>query len=603
MLSRKSSLNKMAKEIYKNIPRSVGDLLRDVEIGRIGLPDLQRQFVWKDNKVRDLLDSMLKGYPIGYIILWDSPDDYENSKAIGNNEKTYTRPEDLVIDGQQRLTSLLAAINGLKVKDKNFKERRIRICFNPLEAKFEVWSQAFEKDANWISDISEVFKADKEFALPDFREDFIIVLNASREKKGQEPVSRVERNQIERNLVELLKLKEYVIPTLEIMTAADEEEVADIFKRVNSGGQKLNENNFIETLIAVYDTVIYDKIHAFCEDSRIPKNGTAYNQIMEVSPQHLIRMAVGLGFRRARMKYAYMLLRGRNLESGETTAQTREDNMAIFRKALDIALDLNNWHAFLNLFGNAGYLRGSDVASTYVVIYGYVLYLIGKYDYKVEPMLLRKVITQWIFMSAITSFYSTSPESTVEKQFADIRDVKNAAEFVDYITRSIETFFTDDFFNVNLPASLNSSSSTSPAWFGYIAALNVLGTPMWLSTAPLSKHLIVGSSGNKASVDKHHIFPKEYLSSIGITEDRDRNQIANFTFLDYNTNIDISDNPPADYVGRYKEKLGNEAFSNSCAQNAIPEGFEHMTYFEFLEKRRKLMSGIVRKAYLQLKQS
>jgi len=593
----------MAKEIYKNIPRSVGDLLRDVEIGRIGLPDLQRQFVWKDNKVRDLLDSMLKGYPIGYIILWDSPDDYENSKAIGNNEKTYTRPEDLVIDGQQRLTSLLAAINGLKVKDKNFKERRIRICFNPLEAKFEVWSQAFEKDANWISDISEVFKADKEFALPDFREDYIIVLNASREKKGQEPVSRVERNQIERNLVELLKLKEYVIPTLEIMTAADEEEVADIFKRVNSGGQKLNENNFIETLIAVYDTAIYDKIHAFCEDSRIPKNGTAYNQIMEVSPQHLIRMAVGLGFRRARMKYAYMLLRGRNLESGETTAQTREDNMAIFRKALDIALDLNNWHAFLNLFGNAGYLRGSDVASTYVVIYGYVLYLIGKYDYKVEPMLLRKVITQWIFMSAITSFYSTSPESTVEKQFADIRDVKNAEEFVDYITRSIETSFTDDFFNVNLPASLNSSSSTSPAWFGYIAALNVLGTPMWLSTSPLSKHLIVGSSGNKASVDKHHIFPKEYLSSIGITEDRDRNQIANFTYLDYNTNIDISDNPPVDYVGRYKEKLGHEAFSNSCMQNAIPEGFEHMTYFEFLEKRRKLMSGIVRKAYIQLKQS
>ena len=592
----------MAKEIYKNIPRSVGDLLRDVEIGRIGLPDLQRQFVWKDNKVRDLLDSMLKGYPIGYIILWDSPDDYENSKTIGNNEKIYKKPDDLVIDGQQRLTSLLAAINGLKVKDKNFKERRIRICFNPLEARFEVWSQAYERDANWISDISEVFKADKEFSLPDFREDFIVVLNASREKKGQEPITRVERNQIERNLVELLKLKEYIIPTLEIMTAADEEEVADIFKRVNSGGQKLNENNFIETLIAVYDTVIYDKIHAFCEDSRVPQNGTAYNQIMDVSPQHLIRIAVGLGFRRARMKYAYMLLRGRDLESGETTAETRERNMAKFRSALDIALDLNNWHAFLNLFGDAGYLRGSDVASTYVVIYGYVLYLIGKYDYKVEPMTLRKIITQWIFMSAITSFYSSSPESTVEKQFADLRDVKNAEEYVDYISTGIETLFTDDFFNVNLPASLNSSSSNSPAWFGYIAALNVLGTPMWLSTSPLSKHLVVGSSGTKASIDKHHIFPKEHLAKIGITEDRDRNQIANFTYLDYNTNIDISDNPPIDYVGRYREKMGIDAYNSSCAQNAIPEGFEDLDYFVFLERRRKLMSGIVRKAYEHLKQ-
>lgn len=138
----------MAKDIYKSISRSVGDLLRDVEIGRIGLPDLQRQFVWKDNKVRDLLDSMFKGFPIGYIILWSSPEEYENTKTIGSNEKAYKKPDDLVIDGQQRLTSLLAAIKGLKVKDKNFKERRIRICFNPLDARFEVWSQAYERDAN-----------------------------------------------------------------------------------------------------------------------------------------------------------------------------------------------------------------------------------------------------------------------------------------------------------------------------------------------------------------------------------------------------------------------------------------------------------------------
>lgn len=592
----------MARDIYKSISRSVGDLLRDVEIGRIGLPDLQRQFVWKDSKVRDLLDSMLRGFPIGYVILWSSPEDYENTKTIGNNEKTFKKPDDLVIDGQQRLTSLLAAIKGLKVKDKNFKERRIRICYNPIESIFEVWTQAFEKDANWISDISEVFKADDEFMLPEFRESFIELLDASREKKGLEPLTRIERSQIERSLVELLKIKDYVIPTLQITTFADEEEVADIFKRVNSGGQKLNENNFIETLIAVYDTSIYDKIHEFCESSRIPACGTSYNQIIEVSSQHLIRMAVGLGFKRARMRYAYMLLRGRNLDTGETTAEIRETNMKIFSNALDIVLNLNNWHAFLNLFAEAGYMNKNYVASTYVVIYGYVLYLMGKFDYGVEPMTLRKLITQWIFMSAITSYYSSSPESTVEKQFADLRDVKTPQEFEGYINKSIETKFTDDFFNVTLPASLASSSSTSPSWYGYIAAVNVLGTPMWLSNSPLAKHLLVGSSGTKNSIDKHHIFPKEHLAKIGITEDRDRNQIANFTYLDYNTNIDISDNPPADYVPRFREKLGEEAFSLTCEQNAIPDGFENLTYFEFLDQRRKLMSGIVRRAFEYLNQ-
>lgn len=592
----------MARDIYKSISRSVGDLLRDVEIGRIGLPDLQRQFVWKDSKVRDLLDSMLRGFPIGYVILWSSPEDYENTKTIGDNEKTFKKPDDLVIDGQQRLTSLLAAIKGLKVKDKNFKDRRIRICYNPIESIFEVWTQAFEKDANWISDISEVFQADDEFMLPEFRESFIEQLDTSREKKGVEPLTRMERSQIERSLVELLKIKDYVIPTLQITTFADEEEVADIFKRVNSGGQKLNENNFIETLIAVYDTSIYDKIHEFCESSRIPASGTSYNQIIEVSSQHLIRMSVGLGFKRARMRYAYMLLRGRNLDTGETTAEIRETNMKIFSNALDIVLNLNNWHAFLNLFAEAGYMNKNFVASTYVVIYGYVLYLMGKFDYGVDPMTLRKLITQWIFMSAITSYYSSSPESTVEKQFADLRDVKTPKEFEDYINKSIETKFTDDFFNVTLPASLASSSSTSPSWYGYIAAINVLGTPMWLSNSPLAKHLLVGSSGTKNSIDKHHIFPKEHLAKIGITEDRDRNQIANFTYLDYNTNIDISDNPPADYVPRFREKLGEDAFSLTCEQNAIPDGFENMAYFDFLEQRRKLMSGIVRKAYEYLNQ-
>ena len=78
---------KMGSELFDNIPSRVSDLLSDVRNGRIGLPDLQRPFVWKDNKVRELLDSMMKGYPIGYIMLWASPEDYENTGHIGKNDK------------------------------------------------------------------------------------------------------------------------------------------------------------------------------------------------------------------------------------------------------------------------------------------------------------------------------------------------------------------------------------------------------------------------------------------------------------------------------------------------------------------------------------
>ena len=589
----------MGKELFNNIPSKVGDLLNDVKNGKIGLPDLQRPFVWKDNKVRELLDSMIKGYPIGYIMLWSSPEDYENTGHIGKNDKIYSQPDDLVIDGQQRLTALLAALYGVTIRDKNYKERNIRIAFNPLIREFEVWSKTYDTP-EWIKDISKAFEADDNHEISKFRREFVRGLNEYREKNEKPVLTQDEEDLIEDNIKTLLDLKLYFLPTLKINSKASEEDVSDIFVRVNSGGQKLTEKNFIETLLAVYDNDVHDKINKFCEESRIPKDGTAYNHILEVDPSHLIRMAVGVGFRRARLRYAYMLLRGKNLKTGEVTQDVREENLDIFKKSLDIVTNLNNWHAFMNLMATSGYLKGSLVASSNAVVFSYVLYLIGKYDYKVGSVELQKIIRKWIFMSTITGFYTGSTESEVEKQFADMRDLKSADDFVNYLDGVINTRFTDDYFKLTLPSELNSSSATSPAWYGYIASINVLGNPMLFSTAPLSQFLIVGSSGNKNAIDKHHIFPKHYLETIGFDNDRDRNQIANFTYLDYPTNIDISDDPPSEYVGRYKEKLGEEGYKTACEQNALPENFETLEYNDFLAKRRVLMSETVKKAFKEL---
>lgn len=590
----------MGKELFDNIPSKVEDLLSDVKNGRIGLPDLQRPFVWKDNKVRELLDSMMKGYPIGYIMLWASPEDYENTGYIGKNDKIYKQPDDLVIDGQQRLTALLAAMYGVTIKDKDYKERKIRISFNPLTREFDVWTPAFERNPEWISEISSVFMADQEHNISKLRKAYIRKVNEGRVKNGESELTDDEEDIVEQNINDLLNLNIYSLPTLKINSKADEEDVADIFVRVNSGGQNLTEKNFIETLIAVYDNAVHDKINKFCAESRIPANGTSFNQILQVDPSHLIRMAVGVGFRRARLRYAYMLLRGKDLKTGEITQDVRQDNLRIFKEALDEVTNLNNWHAFMNIFASSGYLKGNLVASSNAVVFSYVLYLIGKYDYKVPSLKLQKIICKWIFMSTITGFYTGSTESEVEKQFADLRDVSNADEFVAYLNAVIANKFTDDYFEYSLPAELNSSSATSPAWYGYIAAINVLGTPMLFSTAPLSQYFVLGTSGDKNSVDKHHIFPKHYLEKIGYSNDRDRNQIANFTYLDYATNIDISDDPPIEYVGRYRDKLGEEGYKLACAQNALPENFEQLSYPEFLNKRRLLMAQIVKKAYNEL---
>ena len=590
----------MAQELFERVDRQVNNLLDDVINGRIGLPDLQRPFVWPDSKVRNLFDSMMKGFPIGYVMLWASPTDYNNTKSIGIGEKQFKRPDDLVIDGQQRLTSLLAAITGTKVLDKNFKEKRIKISFDPLAKDFQVWSQAFERSHQYIADIAEVFKAHENLEISKFRRALIQRMNEGRKRNELPELTDEEKDRIEDNINALLSLRNYTIPTLRILSKADEEDVAEIFRRVNSGGQNLNENNFIETLLAVYDNAIHDKIKKFCADSRVPAKNTSYNQIIDVEPSHIIRFAIAYGFHRARMRYGYKLLRGDDLDAGTTSAETREKNMQIFREALDRVINLNDWHNFINLFSEAGYLGKDQVRSNYVVVFSYVFFLMGKYEYNVPPVELRQAIIRWIFMSTITSFYSSSPESTVERQMADLRNVHDSKAFIEYLDNTVKLEMNDTYFSVDLVKQLTSSSASSPLWFGYIASINVLGTTMLFSNTPQSKYWLIGTDGDKKAIDKHHIFPKHYLEEIGIESDRDRNQLANFTYLDYNTNIDISDNPPMDYVEKYKSKLGEEVYAKSLADNAIPLGFENLNYFEFLEQRRKLMAGIIKKAYDKL---
>ena len=591
----------MSSTLFKNVPSKVGDLVHDVMTGRIGLPDLQRPFVWRDNKVRELLDSMIKGYPIGYIMLWESPNDYETKKnSIGSNAKTYDEPKELVIDGQQRLTALVAAMYGVKVKDKNFKEREIKISFNPLTKEFAVWSSAYERDSEWISKISDVFLADENHSIISLRKQFIREANEGRKKKELAEISDEEEYIIENNINELLNLSQYSLPTLEINYNADEEDVADIFVRVNSGGQSLTENNFIQTLISVYENETSDKINEFSEQSRIPADNTSYNNLLAVEPSHLIRMAVGVGFRRARLRYAYMLLRGKNLETGRFSEEERQANLDKFKEALDRVMNLNNWHAFINIVAEAGYISDKLVASSNAVVFSYVLYLIAKYDYNLDAMSLKKCISKWFFMSAITYFYTGSTESEVERQFADLRNVSNAQEFIQYIDGVIATRFTDDYFEYTLPNELNTAAGISPSWNGYVASQIVLNTTMLFSNAPISKYFIIGASGTKNAIDKHHIFPKHYLTEIGFTSDRDRNQLANFTYLDYATNIDISDKPPVEYVSEYRMKLGEEGYKKACADHALPENFESMEYTDFLTARRELMAKIIKKAYLEL---
>ena len=593
----------MPGKIFESHTMDLDFILKEVRLGRIGLPDLQRPFVWANEKVKNLYDSMLKGFPIGYIMLWESPENYsEKTEDIGLNEKVLKSPKSLVIDGQQRLTALVATMYGIRVRDKNFKERNIKICYNPLRAdgRFENWTSAFEKDPEWIADISTIFQAKELNTLSRLRRNYIKRLNESYEKRGHSPLTDEEEDLIENRLNELLGLEKYPVPVLDIYRNASEEDVAEIFVRVNSGGQKLNENDFILTLLSVYAKDSRDAIDAFCAASHIPACKTSYNHLLEVEPVHLVRMIVGVGFKRARLKYAYMLLHGKDLESGDVTEERRNENLARFQEALTLVTDLNNWHAFLNILTQSGYVSSKLITSQNSIVFSYVLYLIAKYEFKLGNSSLMPLFRKWFFMASITAYFSSSVETDAEKLFADIKNLKDAEAFEHYLQSIIDARLTEDYFNITLPKNLESSAAISPFWNAYLAAQNILNFPMLFSTDHLAPYLTPGMSGNKNAVDKHHIFPKNHLASIGIDSDRDRNQIANYVYLDYQTNIEISDRPPAEYVEMFRKRLGEENFKRTCREHALPAGFESTDYFTFLKQRRVLMAQLIREAYLRL---
>lgn len=576
-------------------------LLGKVKTGELGLPDLQRPFVWQNNKVRDLLDSMMKGYPIGFVMVWHTSNlnDY-NSKNIGYDDKVYKIPREVIIDGQQRLTSLFSAIYGIKIFDKNYQEREIEISFNPLIRKFEVPDATIRRNKEFISKISDLFFAKENNRSSKFIDEYIAALNKDRSDKQSELLTDDEIEIIRTNFNDLLNLQKYSLPSISINSDASEEDVSQIFVRVNSGGQKLNENDFILTLLSVYAKELRDKIDVFCQEARIPKQGTSYNNLIQVDPSHVVRMAIGYGFKRARLRYAYMLLRGKDLLTGQITEDYRNENLNKFKESLDVVLNLNNWHGFLNVLVEIGYVSEKIIASEIAVVFSYTMYLIAKYDYKLDSVSLRKYISKWFFMVALTSMYNKSTETTVEKIYNDLKQIKTADEFKNYIDEQCSIRLTEDYFNVTLPKELETSAAISPSWYAYLASQNILHYPILFGNVPVSNYLLPGSSGSKNAIDKHHIFPKHYLETIGIKEDIFRNQIANFTYIDYVNNIEISDNEPKAYIAKMKTRFGQEEFDKYCEQHALPNDFENMEYFEFLQERRKLMAQIIKKAYLKL---
>jgi uncharacterized protein with ParB-like and HNH nuclease domain len=140
----------MPAQLYSVASHPIETLLTWVKSGEIAIPEIQRPFVWEPTKVRNLLDSLYQGYPIGYLIAWRNPN-------VKLKDGTLSAGKRILIDGQQRVTALMAGLLGREVLTKDYETLRIRIAFHPLEEKFEVANPAIKKDGAWIEDAATVF--------------------------------------------------------------------------------------------------------------------------------------------------------------------------------------------------------------------------------------------------------------------------------------------------------------------------------------------------------------------------------------------------------------------------------------------------------------
>lgn len=591
-------------EIYSVTEFTINHLIEKIDSGELGLPELQRPFIWSDSKVRDLFDSMMRGYPIGYLMLWESPA-LDKKKYIGVDSHANGEPRDVIIDGQQRLTSLYAVMKGKKVINSKYEEKSIIISYNPIINRFDVGDQAKKRDAEWIYNISELFISGNSYF---FTNQFLKRLEDSRAKKEEE-ITPEETNAIPNNISAVLSLKDRKLSVFDIKSSAEEEDVSEIFVRVNSGGVALKQNDFILTLLSLYWDEGRRQIEQFCKDSTIPpKNGvTSYNQITDILPQDIVRVFIAYAFDRARLKYGYKLLRGSDFDKkGAVDEDLREQRFDQLKTKLPDVLNVNNWHEFLKAIMNAGYLSKDMILSGNTIFYSYALYLIAKDRFNVKPNENLHLISLWFYFTSLVSMYSGSFESEFENQLNAIRELHNIDEFKAFILSRVNDKLTNDYFNITLVGSdgLAKSGSGNNAWFAYVAALNILNRRILFSKSNLlvSKLFEIGTDGKRKSLEKHHLFPKAYLSANGYSDTR-INQMANYAYIDWKDNMDILDDAPSVYYPIVCQGRSQEEILRMEQENALPHGWENMTYEKFLEERRKLMATIIKKGFEVLKKN
>ncbi len=596
----------MAK--YGVTQSAVTQLLADVRSERIAIPELQRPFVWDSVKVRDLMDSLYKGYPVGYLITWQSVGAALKGGQVAAHQQ-------ILIDGQQRITALRAAVAGLPVVNKRYARVRIVIAFNPMTEEFATATPVIRKNPEWIADISAFFNAESTFTF--IRTYF-------------EGNPTADQRLVEANISRLEGIKNAQIGIIALADDLDVETVSEIFIRINSKGVPLSSADFAMSKIATYGDRgrnIRKLIDYFCHlavaphvFSDIKENDLEFTNsrylpaiswlqydgedLYDPEYSDVIRVAGLVGFSRGKASAIVSELSGRDPD----TRKVDESRIPLAYDRLEASLlqIVKKYHFenFIMIIKSAGFIRPGMVGSRNVLNFAYALYLRLRDDDTISEGERKRVVRRWFVLSMLTGRHSGSFESTWEQ---DIRRIASQGA-ANYLKQLEEAVLSDVFWSVTLPAAMETTSTVSPFFQTFLAAQVATGARGFLSRS------ITVSAMLEQSGDIHHIVPKDYLQKNGYPDRGDYNQVANYALTETSINISVSNKPPTAYMAAIEDQIGSgtlilgeittlDVLTQNLAENAVPATLAEVTagsYPEFLTERRKLMAAVIRDYYASL---
>lgn len=596
----------MAK--YSVHQQPVETLLSWIKSGDIAIPEIQRPFVWNGAKVRDLIDSLYQGYPVGYIITWRNPDVKLKNGELSAGKK-------VLIDGQQRITALTAAIVGQRVLDKNYKEINIRIAFNPLEEKFDVLNKAFEKSPEWIDNINPIVN------------DEISISKAIRKYCQDNP--EADEDLVEERIEKLKKIKSKQVGIIELDASLDIDTVTEIFIRINQKGVVLSNADFVMSKIASDEDHGGNKMRKmvdyFCRlivdkgfIKHIQDNDTAfvksnyYNSIKWMAtasddlyvPDYIDMLRVAFTFKFSRGKFSDLvaLLSGRNFETRSYEGSIAESSYAKLSEGLEAFVNQTNYQRFVMIIKSTGLISRKLISSQNSLNFAYALYLKLREDGMGEAE-SQVYVKRWMVMSMFIGRYSGSAESRIDEDIKQINEKGIQA----YLKQMEQAHLGEGFWDFGIINDLETSSVNNNAYNLYLAAqINAN------AIAFLSKSMKISSLIEQRG-DVHHIFPKKYLMNNGYPQ-KAYNQVANFVYTEQATNIKVGMLTPKDYLNKVKAQiqagtneistLDSEAsLKENLVYNDIPDFLEnasHLEYEPFLEERRRLMAKKLKGYYEHL---